>query len=195
MRSRTRLATVALCTGYVLSLVIVLSAQSSGQTDAARIGEFNQRVQAYHDLHLRLEGSVPTVKVSSDPAEIRKAIDSLRAAIRAARADARQGDVFSADIAALFRRLIREGCAGDFRALMEVTHEETPPLRHPKVNESWPGEGFTVMPSNLLCSLPALPEELQYRFVNRDLVLWDIHADLIVDFIVDAIPAATTRWR
>jgi hypothetical protein len=35
----------------------------------------------------------------------------------------------------------------------------------------------------MLCSLPQLPEELQFRFMNRDLILWDVHANLIVDFI------------
>jgi hypothetical protein len=36
-----------------------------------------------------------------------------------------------------------------------------------------------------------LPEELEYRFINRDLVLYDGHANLIVDFVRDAIPPTT----
>ena len=44
------------------------------------------------------------------------------------------------------------------------------------------------MPTRLLLALPALPEELQYRFMNRALILWDVHAELIVDFIPDVIP-------
>ena len=38
--------------------------------------------------------------------------------------------------------------------------------------------------------LPALPDELRYRFVDRDLVLLDVHADLVVDILRDALPAA-----
>jgi hypothetical protein len=40
----------------------------------------------------------------------------------------------------------------------------------------------------LLAVLPALPEELEYRFIGRDLVLVDVHADLIVDVLKDALP-------
>jgi len=35
-----------------------------------------------------------------------------------------------------------------------------------------------------------LPEGLEYRFVNRDLVLVDLEADLIVDVLHDAVPRA-----
>jgi hypothetical protein len=40
----------------------------------------------------------------------------------------------------------------------------------------------------LLWALPALPGELEYRIVGRDLVLWDEHAALIIDFIPNAFP-------
>jgi hypothetical protein len=47
------------------------------------------------------------------------------------------------------------------------------------------------MPPRLLAKLPVLPSGLQYRFVDRDLVLWDSQADLVVDIIPDAIPPLT----
>jgi hypothetical protein len=36
--------------------------------------------------------------------------------------------------------------------------------------------------------LPKMPEELEYRFVGRNLVIMDEHAHLIADFVSDAIP-------
>jgi len=36
-------------------------------------------------------------------------------------------------------------------------------------------------------NLPRLPRELQYRIVGRALLLYDTQADLIVDFIPDAV--------
>jgi hypothetical protein len=42
-----------------------------------------------------------------------------------------------------------------------------------------------------MAALPPLPPELQYRFVGRDLILWDIHSGLIVDFLPDAIRETT----
>jgi hypothetical protein len=44
------------------------------------------------------------------------------------------------------------------------------------------------MPPKLLAGLPPLPDELQYRFMNRDLVLWDVHANVVVDLIKRAMP-------
>ena len=39
----------------------------------------------------------------------------------------------------------------------------------------------------LLHALPTLPEDLQYRIVDNDLVLVDLHASLVVDILEDAI--------
>jgi hypothetical protein len=49
-----------------------------------------------------------------------------------------------------------------------------------------------AMPPCVLHALPELPIELQYRFVGVDLILIDIHADLVVDILRDAIPAPTS---
>jgi hypothetical protein len=45
----------------------------------------------------------------------------------------------------------------------------------------------------LLQVLPPLPRELEYRFVDRDLVLIDIHADLVVDILKEALPEPDDR--
>ena len=42
---------------------------------------------------------------------------------------------------------------------------------------------------SLLAVLPPLPEGLEYRFADRDLVLIDIHASIVVDILVNALPA------
>jgi len=44
------------------------------------------------------------------------------------------------------------------------------------------------MPSCVLSVLHALPDQLQFRFVQRDLVLVDVAADLMVDVLPDALP-------
>jgi hypothetical protein len=45
------------------------------------------------------------------------------------------------------------------------------------------------MLSCVLNVLPALPPELQYRFLFRDLALIDVHANLIVDILPEALAA------
>jgi hypothetical protein len=167
---------------------MIVSAQPAPAGDAAAVEELTRRVTAYAEMHRQLEGPVPTVKVSSDPGEIRRAMDALGAKIRKARASAKRGDIFSAEIAALVKRRIASGCGGDFESVHETAHEEMAPLPRAVVNGRWPGPQMTVMPVNVLCQLPQLPEELEYRFVNRDLVLWDVHADVIVDVLRGALP-------
>jgi hypothetical protein len=43
------------------------------------------------------------------------------------------------------------------------------------------------MPPTVLVNLPSLPDEVEFRFVGKYLILRDTHADVIVDFIADAI--------
>jgi hypothetical protein len=51
------------------------------------------------------------------------------------------------------------------------------------------------MPPTMFMALPELPDELQYRFVGRDLVLIDLHANLVVDVLREALPAETSYDR
>jgi hypothetical protein len=61
-----------------------------------------------------------------------------------------------------------------------------------EVNASFPeGLPFGFVSPRVLRSPPPLPEELQYRFVRRTLVLWDHHANLIVDFLPAAFAPTT----
>jgi hypothetical protein len=161
--------------------------QAQPPSDDAVVADFARRLDEYATLHRQLEGPVPTINVSSDPLEIRRAVDALGAKIRRARAAARRGDIFAADIAAMMRARILNACAGDVDAVHAVAHDETAPMPPARVNGKWPGPEFTVMPTGVLCRLPTLPEELEYRFVNRDLVLWDVHADVIVDILPGAL--------
>lgn len=53
--------------------------------------------------------------------------------------------------------------------------------------------GEPSWPPHLLAVLPPLPDELQYRFMNHDLILWDVHVNIIVDFIKGALPSPTAH--
>lgn len=158
--------------------------------DDAALAEFSAAVDAYVALHRQLEGPVPTIATSSDPDEIRRAIEALGAKIRGSRRTARAGDIFTPAVARVMRGRIDAGCGGDVDAVYTSAHDEAPRLRRPVVNGHWPGAAMTFMPPNVLCQLPTLPEELEYRFVNRDLVLWDAHADVIVDVMSGALKPA-----
>jgi len=42
---------------------------------------------------------------------------------------------------------------------------------------------MSTMPPDVLAALPKLPENLEYRFVGNRLILLDVEAHLVVDFV------------
>ncbi len=180
------------------AVIVVAGATAIGRSpdlstdDQRALADFNRRVSEYVELHRRIEGPVPTIQVSSDPGEIRRAMAALARKIRAERIRAHQGDFFTPAAGPVFRRLIAAGCGGDLEGLYALTTEENPYLKtwRPRVNESYPDKlPFSMVPPRVLCSLPELSEELQFRFWDRSLILWDYHANLIVDVLPNAIPS------
>src|SRR5690349_6333112 len=71
------------------------------------VADFRARVSAYADLRAKLEQGLPPLRVSDNPAEIRKASLALAAAIRAARAKAKQGDIFTPPVTLEFKKALR----------------------------------------------------------------------------------------
>jgi hypothetical protein len=57
-----------------------------------------------------------------------------------------------------------------------------------KVNTPYTADALPTVPPNVLANLPQLPEDLEYRILGRDLILRDVHANLIVDFVPRIIP-------
>ena len=43
------------------------------------------------------------------------------------------------------------------------------------------------MPPNVLAALPRLPDDIEYRFMGRDLILLDTRANVIIDRVPDAL--------
>jgi hypothetical protein len=62
-------------------------------------------------------------------------------------------------------------------------------LKELRVNQQYPkGIPLQTTPPSLLLNLPKLPKGLSYRVVDNTLFLLDEEANLIVDFIPNAIP-------
>ena len=179
----------------LVSLLIVpsMAAQTPGTCDSALRLDLERRVLAYVELRDRVARTVPPMRTLPDPGEIRRRSDLLASAIQDARAGARRGDIFTPEIAALLRRAIRGACDDDVALLIALVSEELEsPLPWPGIHGRWPGGvPLPTMPPDLLAALPPLPAGLEYRFLNRALVLRDIDANLILDFVPDAIPAIT----
>lgn len=167
------------------------AARAGVNADAAVLQDFKARVDQYLKIHKEAAKGPARLKESNDPAEITKAQDTLSARIRAARADAKHGDVFTPEISTQFRRLLAPEMKGeDGQDTKKVLKTDAPPAATVafKVNAKYPeGQPLPTTPANVLLNLPRLPEPLQYRIIGRHLVLLDSAADLVVDYIPNAI--------
>ena len=181
-----------------LCLAAVLTAAGLGQSaspappatavDAAVVKDFEARVTKYMDLRKKQAGSAPKPTNSAD--KLTKAKEDIGAKIRAARADAREGDIFSPEIAAYFRKQIAATLSGPHGKRIQASLRHAEPIAGLaiKVNDKYPeGVALQSTPPSLLLNLPPLPKELEYRIVDSALILRDITPNLIVDVLRDAI--------
>jgi hypothetical protein len=145
--------------------------------DAAAMLAFQNRVAQYMALHDRVEETITLVALPTDALNVYAISTALRDKLRPASAWTQEGTIFAPYAAAILKRLISQTIHGDYAGLLRATHEEnSDQLGRALVNEQWPGTALTSMPPDVPAVLPRLRPELQYRFVHRDLVLWDVRA-------------------
>ncbi len=160
-------------------------------TDAAVLADFTRRVNAYVALHKTAAKGDARLKETDEAGDIAKAQDELAARMIAARPNAQQGDIFTPEIRNRFRLLLAPELKGeegrDARAVMK--DDAPPPGSIPfKANAKYPeGQPKPTVPANVLLHLPTLPQPLEYRVIGRHLLLLDTNANIIVDYIPNAI--------
>ena len=159
--------------------------------DAKILADFKSRIDTYMELHNRLEKQAPPLKETKDPAQIKASQDVLAQKIREARKDAKPGEIFTPEIRQLFRRLMYPETKGsDGAETKAAIAEEKQELKDVKirVNAAYPDDApLMTVPPNILAALPKLPEDLEFRFVHKHMILLDVHANLIVDYVLNAI--------
>ena len=157
---------------------------------ALNLADFKERVDAYAALRRKIEDSLPKFSNDSTPEEIDRHQRSFMSAIVAARASAKQGDVFTAPVRKTIRSLIAGTFArGNRETLRESIQDENVGAVRIRVNARYPDSvPLANMPAELLQNLPHLPEVLEYRFVGDTLILLDPGAHLIVDYVPNSLP-------
>ena len=160
-------------------------AQPLVNPQAAALADFSKRVPAYFDLTKKAAEGLPALKRTDDPAEISSREVALGDAIRAGRAGARPGDILTRDVARVFRKIIKKDFRQRSRGGQKVMRDDIPHFR-PKVNQTYPSAWpLATFPATLLAALPVLPVGLEYRLLSDALILRDVRANIIVDFILD----------
>ena len=161
--------------------------QTPVNPNAEKLKAFTERVQKYVDLQKKLEEALPEVGTTNDPAKIEAHRKELAESLRNARRNARPRDIFG-DTAELFRLIIKQDAANRSVRDAFATMKEVPTVP-PKVNAEYPAKApLATVPPLILDRLQLLPEGLEYRFMGRDLILRDSKANLIVDFVHEAVP-------
>ncbi len=163
-----------------------------GTTPATRVTpepEFSRRIDAYVALHRRAAATLPARERTADASQLVDWRKALANAIRAARPNAKQGDIFTPEVEADLRKLTRGDIAARSPKERAAVRQEVPRLPF-AVNDEYPSAApLATVPPMLLAHLPRLPEEVEYRFFDRHLILHDVDANLIVDYIPNALPA------
>jgi hypothetical protein len=159
--------------------------------DSAIIADFNARLENYVKKQRALLKDSPIAE-DATPAQIKARQDTIAAELRAIRKNAKRGDIFTPEVTALFKRLINPEVKEQPRETKQALQEEDGEVAEVwlRVNAPWPAsEPLTTTPANILTVLPQLPMDVEYRISNkRHLVLRDVDANIIVDFIYNAIP-------
>ncbi len=176
----------------ISAVQLVCAALVSGQErvnpQAEAMGKFSERVNGYLSLQKKVEGKLPAQKETNDPEKIKTHITDLANGIRAVRADAKPGDIFDG-VSEQFRHSIREDAKNRSVRDAFAAMQEVPKNTRSKVNADYPETAaLATVPPLILQRLQRLPDGLEYRFMGRDLILRDTKANIIVDFLHEAVP-------
>ena len=200
--ARTSLVMVGLSLGILLTppLVAVAPAgppgnvQGSAQRvnpNAKAIADFQDKVREYVELHRKLERTLPSLPKEASPEAIDQHQRALERLIQHARKDASVGAIFVREVRPVLRRLLAGLFAGpDGKKLRMAVMEENPgEAVKLEVNGRYPDTiPLSSVPPQILRALPPLPDELAYRFIQTTLILLDVHAHIIADYLTGAVP-------
>jgi hypothetical protein len=170
--------------------------------ERSALHDFEEELEEYAEFHAKQRAKLgPRVAVDAEALIAEQ--KALAEAIVAKRAKARPGDIFRSEVHPLFRRLIAVQLEGPEALDARKAIRDGNPGQEPEedlvpvvveVNALYPsGAPRSTVPPSLLLTLPPLPDCLHYRFVGRNLILLDSVAQLIVDFLPDAVPGVVIQ--
>jgi hypothetical protein len=161
--------------------------------DAQALATMNDRLKKYVDLHRKIERSLPKLPREATPQQIDKNQRALEKLLREARATAKPGDIFTPEARPIIKRLLATVFGGpdgkQLKASIMDESQAAPSAAKLIVDARYPDTvPLATVPPQVLQTLPKLTEDLEYRFIGDSLILLDVHAHVIADFIEDAMP-------
>jgi flagellar basal body L-ring protein FlgH len=161
----------------------------SQDRQAAANAEFQKRMDAYLELRESLGKKLEPLKTTESASELQGRQQALAAALRAARANAKQGDLIPVAVQEQIRAAVKADMQRRTPATKQAAMVEVPDGPMPGINKNYPDRAaLPTVPPLLLARLPRLPDNLQYRFFGRHVVLLDGDTEIVVDYVTDAVP-------
>ena len=161
--------------------------QSDEQTAALK--EFDKRLNAYVDVRADLAKKLKPLSPTPSAAELTSRQESLAAALRQARAMAKQGDLIPTPVAGQLRKVVQADFQQRKPDARNAAFSEIADAGTPVINRTYPAKAaLPTVPPLLLAKLPVLPDNLQYRFIDRHLVILDGDTQLIIDYVSNVLP-------
>jgi hypothetical protein len=164
------------------------STHTAAAFQKAALKTFDERLAAYLDLRKTLSRKLEPLKTTADATELATRQKVLASAIQQARHDAKRGDLVSDEIASQIRNAVAADLKTREPRARRAALEEVPdvPLH---LNQPLPADApLTTIPPLLLARLPQLPDNLQYRFIGRHMVLLDGDLHIVVDYVERVLP-------
>jgi hypothetical protein len=154
--------------------------------NAKAIAEFQEEVGEI-ELHRRIARTVPPSR-----ARLTEMIDAHRHTRRAIQqARKTRGWATLCGTSGRLRRLLHGLFAGVGGQKLRMSVMEENPGETVKlvINGRYPDTfPLSSVPPQILKALPPLPQELEYRFIQSSLILLDVDAHIIVDYLTGAVP-------
>jgi len=168
----------------------VNEARELSSAEAAALADFKQRLDAYVRVHQMVESKLPKMPRETTP----EVVDTHQRALEKGMREQRRGVARGSLIPPEMRRIVRQVLARVFsepggREMMATILDENPGPVALRINGRYPDDvPLSTVPPQVLSALPKLPEELEYRFVGDRLILLDVHAHTIADYMDNAFP-------
>jgi hypothetical protein len=161
--------------------------------DAQALATMNDRLKEYLDLRTKIERSLPKLPKEATPQEIDKNQRAMEKLVREARATAKTGDIFTLEARPVIQRLLASVFGGpdgkQLKASIMDENQAKPSAVKLVVNGRYPDTvPLATVPPQVLQTLPKLTGDLEYRFIGDSLILLDVRAHVIADFIEDIVP-------
>jgi len=168
-----------------------LQSPSLSSSNQKLLSAFSKKAKDYIDKEHML--TQDKMKPTTDVAKLQEQRKQLREAVQQSRANARQGELFTAESADVFRKILVNVLNGpDGRKIkMSLNHAEPGASTEFKVNSEFPnqnGQPIQSVPPTVLKALPSLPKGLEYCIAGKTLALRDSAANMVVDYLPNALP-------